>query len=53
MNVASKMAQDKGTLGKMYLSHAMRDLVDVNGFKEIQLSVSGVEMIAYEQSVSS
>ncbi|TKC96366.1 family 3 adenylate cyclase [Polyangium fumosum] len=53
VNIASKMAQDKGTPGHIYLSHAMKDLVDVSGFKEIKLSVSGVEMIAFEQGVNS
>jgi hypothetical protein len=53
VNIASKMAQDKGKLGHMYLSHAMKDLVDVSGFTEIKLAVSGVEMLAYERSVDS
>jgi class 3 adenylate cyclase len=53
VNIASKIAQDRGKPGHMYLSHAMKDLVDVSGFTEIRLSVSGIEMIAYEQCVSS
>ncbi len=53
VNVASKIAQDKGKPGHMYLSHAMKDLVDVSGFTEIKLSVSGIELVAYEQRVNS
>lgn len=52
VNVASKIAQDKGKPGHMYLSHAMKDLVDVSGFTEIRLSASGIEMIAYEQCMN-
>ncbi|PZV13536.1 MAG: family 3 adenylate cyclase [Pseudanabaena sp.] len=48
VNVASKMAQDKGEFGKLYLSAAMRDLVDISGFNEINFGVSGVEITAYE-----
>jgi class 3 adenylate cyclase len=48
VNVASKMAQDKGEFGKLYLSALIRDLVDVSGFKEIEYSVSGVELTSYE-----
>lgn len=48
VNVASKMAQDKGKFGKLYLSASMRDLVDVSGFNEIKYIVSGVEITSYE-----
>jgi class 3 adenylate cyclase len=48
VNIASKMAQDKGEYGKIYLSAAMKDLADINGFSKIQYIVSGVEIIAYE-----
>ena len=52
VNIASKIAHDKGKPGHVYLSHAMKDLVDVSGFTEIRLSVAGIEMIAYEQCVN-
>jgi class 3 adenylate cyclase len=48
VNVASKMAQDKGEFGKLYLSASMRDLVDVSGFHEIKYSISGIEITSYE-----
>ena len=48
VNVASKMAQDKGEFGKIYLSAAMRDLVDVRDFNEIKYNISGVEITSYE-----
>ncbi len=48
VNVASKMAQDKGEFGKLYLSAAMRDLVDMIGFNEIKYCISGVELTSYE-----
>jgi class 3 adenylate cyclase len=48
VNVASKMAQDKGEFGKLYLSASMRYLVDVSGFKEIKYSISGIEITSYE-----
>jgi class 3 adenylate cyclase len=48
VNVASKMAQDKGKFGKLYLSASMRDLVDVSGFNEIKYIVSRVEITSYE-----
>jgi class 3 adenylate cyclase len=48
VNVASKMAQDKGEFGKLYLSAAMCDLVDVSGFHEIKYSISGIELTSYE-----
>ncbi|MEE3718139.1 hypothetical protein V2H45_15470 [Tumidithrix elongata RA019] len=48
VNVASKMAQDKGKFGKLYLSAAMKEFVDVSEFTEVKYTVSGVEMTAYE-----
>ena len=48
VNVASKMAQDKGEFGKIYLSAAMRDLVNVSDFNEIKYNISGVEITSYE-----
>lgn len=48
VNVASKMAQDQGEFGKLYLSYGMREYLDVSGFREISYTVSGVEMIVYE-----
>jgi len=48
VNVASKMAQDKGKFGRLYLSAPMQDLVDISGFNEIKYNVSGVEITSYE-----
>ena len=48
VNVASKMAQDRGKFGKLYLSDTMRDVVDVRGFNEIKYNISGVEITTYE-----
>ncbi len=48
VNVASKMAQDKGEFGKLYLSDMMGDLVDISGFNKIKYNVSGVEITTYE-----
>jgi class 3 adenylate cyclase len=48
VNVASKMAQDQGEFGKIYLSSGMKKLVDVSKFKQISYTVSGVEIVAYE-----
>ncbi|PZO42669.1 MAG: family 3 adenylate cyclase [Pseudanabaena frigida] len=48
VNVASKMAQDKGEFGKLYLSATMQDLVDISGFNKIKYNVSGVEITTYE-----
>lgn len=48
VNVASKMAQDKGQFGKLYLSSTMKELVDVSPFTEITYTVSGVEITIYE-----
>jgi class 3 adenylate cyclase len=53
VNVASKMAQDRGEFGKLYLSAALRDslvreAIDVSKFREIKYQVSGLEITAYE-----
>ena len=48
VNIASKMAQDKGRLGKLYLSAAMKEFVDLTEFTELQYTISGVEITAYE-----
>ncbi|MEC4813985.1 MAG: family 3 adenylate cyclase [Scytonema sp. PMC 1069.18] len=48
VNVASKMAQDKGKFGKLYLSSTIKTLVDVSQFTEITYTVSGVEITIYE-----
>ncbi|MBD2525717.1 family 3 adenylate cyclase [Nostoc sp. FACHB-133] len=48
VNIASKMAQDKGQFGKLYLSAGMKELVDVSNFTEITYTVSGVEITIYE-----
>ena len=48
VNIASKMSQDKGRFGRLYLSAAMKDLVDVSEFSEIRYTVSGVELKVYE-----
>lgn len=48
VNVASKMAQDKGEFGKLYLSESMKQFVDVREFTEVKYTVSGVEITTYE-----
>lgn len=48
VNIASKMAQDVGAPGRLYLSEAMREHVDVSGFTPIRYTVSGIHMTAYE-----
>ncbi len=48
VNIASKMAQDKGKPGKLYLSSTMKEQVDVSQFLEISYVVSGVAVTAYE-----
>lgn len=48
VNIASKISQDKGQFGNIYLSGAMKDLVSVEGLNEITYTVSGVEMVCYE-----
>lgn len=52
VNMASKMAQDKGRMGGLYLSPAVMDAVRESGaatsFTELRYNVSGVDMIVYE-----
>ncbi|MDZ8258890.1 family 3 adenylate cyclase [Nostoc sp. ChiQUE01b] len=48
VNVASKIAQDKGQFGKLYLSSTMKTLMDVSQFTQITYTVSGVEISIYE-----
>ena len=48
VNIASKMAQDKGQFGKLYLSAAIKELVEVSQFTEIRYTVSGIEITIYE-----
>jgi len=48
VNLASKMAQDKGRMGKLYLSAAVKERVEAGSFTELRYTVSGVEIAAYE-----
>lgn len=48
VNIASKMAQDRGRPGGLYLSEAVAAHVDTRGFKPLRYTVSGVEITAYE-----
>ena len=48
VNVASKMAQDRGRPGRLYLSAAVAERVDAGGFTPQHYTVSGVELTAYE-----
>lgn len=48
VNIASKMAQDIGEPGRMYLSEAIRERVDIAGFERIRYTVSGIQMAAFE-----
>ncbi|MGH3438468.1 MAG: adenylate/guanylate cyclase domain-containing protein [Sciscionella sp.] len=48
VNIASKMAQDIGRPGRMYLSEAIQERVDVAGFERIRYTVSGIQMAAFE-----
>jgi class 3 adenylate cyclase len=48
VNVASKMAQDRGHWGKIYLSERMYERVDVRGFQPITYTISGVDLVAFE-----
>lgn len=47
VNVASKMAQDRGQWGELYLSERVHALVDAPGFRELHFLVSGVELRAF------
>ena len=48
VNVASKMAQDCGEFGKIYVSAGLENAVDLQGFEKKNLSVSNVQIWAYE-----
>ena len=48
VNIASKMAQDKGKPGKLYLSSSMKTHIDVSKFAEVSYVVSGIDVTAYE-----
>ena len=48
VNLASKMAQDKGRFGYIYLNGHLKQAVDVQSMTEISYTVSGVEMTIYE-----
>ncbi len=48
VNIASKMAHDKGQMGKLYLSAAVKESVEDMPFNEVKYTVSGVEIDAYE-----
>lgn len=48
VNVASKMAQDRGRWGRVYLSAAMHELVDAPGYTRLEYTVSGVDLVVYE-----
>ncbi|MBD2663318.1 hypothetical protein B6N60_03193 [Richelia sinica FACHB-800] len=47
INIASKMAQDKGEFGNLYLSQNVKELVNINQCKEIKYTVSGIGITAY------
>lgn len=49
VNIASKMVQDKGEFGKLYLSESVKNWVDITRFQEIKYQVSGVEITAYAE----
>ncbi len=44
VNIASKMAQDRGEWGKIHLGEQLRDLALAHGFVESHYVVSGVEL---------
>lgn len=48
VNIASKMAQDQGEFGKLYVNAAIKELLDLREFTEITYTVSGVEITAYQ-----
>jgi class 3 adenylate cyclase len=48
VNIASKMAQDRGRWGHIYLSAAMHARVDAPGYAELRYTVSGVDLVVYE-----
>ncbi|MCT9931631.1 hypothetical protein N5079_15560 [Planotetraspora sp. A-T 1434] len=48
VNIASKMAQDMGRPGRIYLSEALREHADPAHFSPVHFTVSGVQMTAFE-----
>jgi class 3 adenylate cyclase len=48
VNIASKMAQDLGLPGRLYLSEAVAEHVNLGGFTERRATVSGVALTLYE-----
>ncbi|MFY0537574.1 family 3 adenylate cyclase [Nannocystis pusilla] len=48
VNIASKMAQDCGEWGKLYLSDRVHACVDADDFRERRFYVSGIELRAFE-----
>ena len=48
VNIASKMAQDRGRWGMIYLSAAMYARVEAPGYTQLQYTVSGVDLVVYE-----
>ncbi|MEU4223277.1 adenylate/guanylate cyclase domain-containing protein [Nonomuraea sp. NPDC026600] len=48
VNLASKMAQDLGAPGRVYLSEALREHVHLDGFAAVRRTVSGVQMAYFE-----
>lgn len=48
VNIASKMAQDKGGFGHVYINGHLSESLDVSVLTQINYTVSGVEMTIYE-----
>ena len=48
VNIASKMAQDMGEPGRLYLSEAVAAQTDRSGFTPLHYTVSGVDITAWE-----
>lgn len=48
VNIASKMAQDRGRWGHIYLSEAMHARVEAPGYARLEYRVSGVDLVVYE-----
>ncbi|MBC7774203.1 MAG: family 3 adenylate cyclase [Phycisphaerae bacterium] len=48
VNIASKMAQDKGRFGYVYLNGHLSESMDVSALTQISYTVSDVEMTIYE-----
>lgn len=48
VNIASKMAQDKGRFGHVYINGSLSDSLDMSTLKQINYTVSGIEMTIYE-----